>query len=100
LKGMPLKDISCDYEPKRDAEILRSITTLETINGRDAKEFLKGASTTALPPLDPAWLVLVAKMTAKEQVEAVKAELMKRNPGFDGAVTPVIDKGGVVIGLT
>ena len=39
LKGMPLKDLRCDFKPERDAEILRSIKTLETINGKPAKEF-------------------------------------------------------------
>ncbi len=50
-------------------------------------------------PLDPAWLKAVAAMPAEEQVEAVKAELMKRNPGFDGKLTPVINKAGVVTEL-
>jgi hypothetical protein len=39
LKGMPLKELSCDFQPERDAEILRSIKTLETINGKPAAEF-------------------------------------------------------------
>jgi hypothetical protein len=39
LKGMPLKELFCDFNPQRDAAILRSITTLETINGKPAKEF-------------------------------------------------------------
>jgi WD40 repeat protein len=30
LKGMPLVDLRCDFKPERDAEILRSIKTLET----------------------------------------------------------------------
>src|ERR1022692_2779263 len=71
LKGMPLKALQCDFKAERDGEILRSITTLETINGKDAKEFLKAASTSALPPLNPAWLKLVAAMKAEQQVEAV-----------------------------
>jgi len=41
LKGMPLKELDCDFQPERDAEILRSITTLETINGKPAAEFWK-----------------------------------------------------------
>ena len=41
LKGMPLKELSCDFQPDRDAEILRSIKTLETINGKPAAEFWK-----------------------------------------------------------
>ena len=41
LKGMPLKELGCDFKPERDAEILRSIKTLETINGKPAAEFWK-----------------------------------------------------------
>ena len=41
LKGMPLKQLSCDFKPERDAEILRSIKTLETINDKPAAEFWK-----------------------------------------------------------
>jgi len=36
---MPLKALHCDFMPERDATILRSITTLETINGKSAAEF-------------------------------------------------------------
>jgi hypothetical protein len=43
LKGMPLKDLYCDFRPERDAEILRSIKTLEKINGKPATEILKPA---------------------------------------------------------
>jgi len=38
---MPLKELWCDFQPERDAEILRSIKTLETINGKPAAEFWK-----------------------------------------------------------
>ena len=41
LKGMPLKILRCDFKTGRDAEILRSITTLEQINDQSAKEFWK-----------------------------------------------------------
>jgi Leucine-rich repeat (LRR) protein len=39
LKGMPLKELHCDFIPARDTAILRSIKTLEKINGKPAKEF-------------------------------------------------------------
>jgi eukaryotic-like serine/threonine-protein kinase len=39
LKDMPLKELRCDFKPERDADILRSIKTLETINGKPAAEF-------------------------------------------------------------
>jgi hypothetical protein len=38
---MPLKVLWCDFKPERDAAILRSIPTLEQINGKAAKEFWK-----------------------------------------------------------
>jgi len=38
---MPLKVLDCDFMPDRDAKILRSIQTLERINGKEAKEFWK-----------------------------------------------------------
>ena len=41
LKGMPLKELGCAFKKERDAEILRSIKTLEKINGKPAKEFWK-----------------------------------------------------------
>jgi formylglycine-generating enzyme required for sulfatase activity len=41
LKGMPLKSIFCDFKPERDTEILRSIKTLEWINGKPVAEFWK-----------------------------------------------------------
>ena len=41
LHAMPLHTLNCDFVPERDAKILRSITTLETINGKPAAEFWK-----------------------------------------------------------
>jgi eukaryotic-like serine/threonine-protein kinase len=41
LKGMPLKQLSLDYQPERDAEVLRSLKGLEQINDMSAAEFCK-----------------------------------------------------------
>jgi hypothetical protein len=41
LRGMPLKTLDISFQMKRDAEILRSITTLETINGQSRDAFWK-----------------------------------------------------------
>jgi hypothetical protein len=38
---MPLHTLSCDFKPERDAEVLRAIKTLRTINGKPVKEFWK-----------------------------------------------------------
>ena len=59
-------------------------------------EIVPPTLTGAFPPLDPAWEKAVAAMKPEQQIEAVKAELMKRNPGFDGKVAHKLDKDGVV----
>ena len=41
LKAMPLKTLSCDVKVEQDREILRSIKTLETINGKPVAQFWK-----------------------------------------------------------
>jgi serine/threonine protein kinase len=41
LKGLPLKQLWLDYQPERDAEVLRSLTGLEQINDKPAAEFWK-----------------------------------------------------------
>ena len=40
LRKLPLKTVHLDYDPVRHAELLRGIATLETINGRPARQFL------------------------------------------------------------
>jgi tRNA A-37 threonylcarbamoyl transferase component Bud32 len=49
LKGMPLKDLWCDFRPERDAVILRSIKTLDQINGQPAAQFLNKAGDKPAP---------------------------------------------------
>ena len=98
LKDLPLSQLWCDFKPERDAAILGSIKTLETINGKPAAEFWKDVAAAAKPPVDDAWLKQVAALPAEKQVDAVVAELKKCNPGFDGQATPRID-AGVVTGL-
>ncbi len=41
LKGMPLGALRLDFQPERDTEILRSIKTLEEINGKPVATFWK-----------------------------------------------------------
>ncbi len=42
LQQVALKNLRCDFDPERDAVILRGITTLEWINGMGVEEFLEG----------------------------------------------------------
>ncbi|HVS35715.1 MAG TPA: protein kinase, partial [Gemmataceae bacterium] len=96
LRGMPLKELWCDFKPERDAAVLRSIPTLETINGKPAKEFLQQTGPAAKPPVEDAWIKQVAALPAEKQVNAVLAKLQELNPGFDGKATPQIENGAVV----
>ncbi|MBX9680208.1 MAG: hypothetical protein K2X38_15715 [Gemmataceae bacterium] len=98
LKRMPLTHLTYDFKAERDAELLRSIPSLEWINNKPASDVLK-ATTPSVPPLDPDWLKAVAAMPADKQIEAVKTELMKRNPDFDGALTPTVSRTDVVTEL-
>jgi tRNA A-37 threonylcarbamoyl transferase component Bud32/Leucine-rich repeat (LRR) protein len=41
LVGMPLKELRGNFKPERDAEVLRSVKTLELINDKPAAEFWK-----------------------------------------------------------
>jgi hypothetical protein len=38
---MPLRDLQCDFDARRDADILRSIKTLEKINKKPEADFWK-----------------------------------------------------------
>lgn len=96
LKDTPLRQLSCDFKLFRDADILRSIKTLEMINGKPVKEFWKDVE--AQQAAFAAWCKQVAAMSAEKQVGAVATKLKELNPGFDGKLTPTID-GGVVTGL-
>jgi Leucine-rich repeat (LRR) protein len=114
LKGMPLNVLDCgatqvsdfaplrgsklmtrlsgDFKLERDAEILRSIRTLQRINDKPAREFWKEA----YPPADDGWVQKAAALPAEEQVQAVAGKLKDLNPGFDGVVHPTIEDGNVV----
>lgn len=96
LKELPaLREVHLNFQPARDAELLRSIRTLEQINGKPAAEFWKAVGE-GPKPLDEAWVKQVAGMTPERQVAAVVAELQRRNPGFDGKVEHQIGKGTVI----
>jgi hypothetical protein len=41
LKGVPLSSIALDFQAERDAAVLRSLTTLQTINDKPAADFWK-----------------------------------------------------------
>ena len=100
LKDMPLKELWLDFTPERDTALLRSIKTLEGINGKPAAEFcekVEAYRATAKRPLayqSPGfdeWVKQTSALPVDEQVNAVSKRLVELNPGFDGKMTPTIE---------
>ena len=92
LRESKLIAVFGEFKPERDAEILRSIKTLETDQRQTGGGVLEGSGRARPQPIDDAWLKQVAALPAEKQVEAVAAKLKELNPGFDGKVTPTIDR--------
>ena len=86
-----------DNQAARDAAVLRSLKTLETINGKSVAQFWKDAEARLAEFQE--WLKLVPTLSVKQQAAAVAAKLKERNPGFDGVVKERI-AGGMVNELT
>jgi len=101
LKDMPLKSLDCDFKFERDAELIRSIKTLATINDKPAAEFLKEAEAAAKKSALPeSWFQEVAKLPAEMQVETVAAKLKERNPMWGGKLEHMRIEDGVVTGAS
>ena len=49
LRGMPLELVSCDFVPERDTKVLKSLTTLNELNGRPVEEFWKRVASGDIP---------------------------------------------------
>jgi serine/threonine protein kinase/Leucine-rich repeat (LRR) protein len=82
-----------DNQAARDAAVLRSLKTLETINDQPVAAFWKDAE--ARQAEFQEWLKQVATLPAEQQVAAVVAKLKERNPGLDGTATHKFDDGVV-----
>ncbi len=94
LKDLPLKEVRCEFKPLRDAVVLRSIASLESIDGKPAAEFWKMDD--AREAAFEAWSAQVAGMPADQQARAVAAKLKELNPDFDGQFTHAIEYGAVM----
>lgn len=97
LKGMPLRNFICTSWTQRDADLLRTISTLEWINHKPAAEFWRKVESREAE--FQTWLQQTLKLPAAEQVVAVTAKLKERNPAWDGNLTHQIENG-VVTAIT
>jgi serine/threonine protein kinase len=90
LKDLPLQDLTCDLKSSGDVAIVRSIKTLRTINDKPVAEFWK-----EFGPLTDGDVRRIAGLPPEQQVEEVRKELVRHNPGFDGKAEHATE-GGVV----
>lgn len=98
LRGMPLERIEFDFEPFRgDAAVLRGIPTLHTINGKNAKDFLKEADDQMAAFQN--WCNDVASKDSKTQVDLVIAELKRLNPRVGESRSSADPKTGAINAL-
>jgi serine/threonine protein kinase/tetratricopeptide (TPR) repeat protein len=82
LRGMKLKQLSTEIEPQRNAFVLRSIKTLEEINGRPAAEVWKSVDSKTIEAADflvRAWES--AKAGKWDEAEAEFGRATKAKPG-------------------
>lgn len=91
---MPLTVLNCDYNEWRDRQFVRGIKTLKTINEKPAADFWKIEDQEKFR--FDTWVARVGFMKPEEQVKEVAAELMRKNPGFDGKVDHQVHEGAVV----
>lgn len=86
LAGMPLSALTCNHEVVlKHRDLLRSLSTLETINSQPAKDVLSESAPIWKPsPEQQTFFDEVAKLSPQEQLNAVMKKLQEVNPGFDG----------------
>jgi serine/threonine protein kinase/Leucine-rich repeat (LRR) protein len=96
LKRVRLRELYCDFDPKRDTEPLKSMPALEQINGVPIEEFWR-----RLRSSEPA-----AAANPKDPFSPVLAKLKQLNPEWVGRETHAPENGAVTelvlvaVGLT
>jgi len=105
LKETPIKELLCDDEAERDIEVLRSLKSLQLINGTSVTQIQEELDL-ANGPLDE-WLKKVATLPPQKQVRAVAGRLRLDNPARvelqkveGGVVTAIKISGTKVSDLT
>ncbi|HVJ68364.1 MAG TPA: protein kinase [Caulifigura sp.] len=94
LKAFTGRDtLGYDNQAASDRDFLRSLESLETINGKPAAQFWKEAETRQAEFQQ--WLELVPTLTAEQQAAAVASKLKERNPGLDGTAKHTIEGGAI-----
>jgi hypothetical protein len=68
----------------RNVSLLKNLATVKTINNKPSAEFWKEwDAKNGFPPLPAGWVERVKALPEAEQLAEIKAEIIKRNPGFE-----------------
>jgi Leucine-rich repeat (LRR) protein len=88
LRRVKLRELHCDFDPKRDTETLKSMPSLEQINGVPVEEFWRKSR-----PTEPVAVPVPAPMDA---LGVALARLKELNPDWEGRETHAMENGTVV----
>jgi serine/threonine protein kinase/Leucine-rich repeat (LRR) protein len=105
LTNMPLRELRCDYLAARDGELLKSIPTLQRINGETTTMFwlrevgAKSATPRAVSKGAPRAAkqsqtrtpAATSGLSGKQMLQRFIARMKEANPGFSGAVQPTFE---------
>jgi hypothetical protein len=78
IRGMPLKELHCGFKPWRDAEILRALKSLESINDKPAQAFWKEVD--AERARVDGWVEQARRVPPEERFKEVRAKMLQLNP--------------------
>ncbi|MBV8878654.1 MAG: protein kinase [Planctomycetaceae bacterium] len=90
LKRVRLRELNCDFDAKRDTELLKSMPALEQINGVPVEEFWRRLRAT-----EPAAAEPVAAPGPADPLSAALAKLKQLNPDWGGRETHTMQDGAV-----
>jgi hypothetical protein len=101
ISGVGVKEIRLEagqhrIEAIRDGKTLREEVVIVERNGKRVVRISREPEARKKEPDATKWEKSVAALPAKQRVEAVKEELKRRNPDFDGEMTATIESGAVV----
>ncbi|HVR84507.1 MAG TPA: protein kinase [Planctomycetota bacterium] len=90
LRRVRLRELHCDFDAKRDTEVLKSMPLLEQINGMPVEEFWRKLRAT-----EPSLAGDPASPAAQDPLSLAIAKLKQLNPDWEGRETHSMQDGAV-----
>ncbi|HEV3027728.1 MAG TPA: protein kinase, partial [Planctomycetota bacterium] len=90
LRRVRLRELHCDFEAKRDTDLLKSMPLLEQINGMPVEEFWR-----KLRGTEPSASAEPGASVAQDPLSLAIAKLKQLNPDWEGRETHTLQDGAV-----